>query len=140
MADRLKSMTNDEKERTVESRVQRYFDFFLGIAFFSVCVVIAVMGGRNWQLQVLLCLLGATVGWTAGFLAARHKDKPSKLTVTAAGMVTFGAGYVVAKSEPSLTRAFVAAISTDGELTLLRCCLCGVSLLIGFLYSRISDS
>jgi hypothetical protein len=111
----------------------------LGTAFFLVCVGVSILAGDFVSLDLLLCLLGGTAGWTTGILATPlDEDERTTFTELAKGFLALGSGYAIGKLESPLVDAITVMVKTNGDTLSLRVSLFATCFFVGLLSTLVT--
>ncbi|PSL80355.1 hypothetical protein C7T35_32860 [Variovorax sp. WS11] len=113
--------------------------YAIGGAVFFACIVSALIGGEDRTFQVMLCLLGGSVGWAAGIVATPlSEDEKSKFSGIAKAFVALGSGYVIGKIEGQLVTLVSGLIASNTATLAFRVVLFLTCTTIGFLFTLVT--
>jgi hypothetical protein len=113
--------------------------YMFGLVSLGYCIFVAATKGEASHLQVLVCILGGTIGWILGLYLTPDSESEKKRFSEAIKLIAvLAAGFGLAKAEEFL--AWLRPYFMDGskDLTSLRLLLFFCCLLIGGLFTYIS--
>ncbi|MSP37051.1 MAG: hypothetical protein EXR70_00995 [Deltaproteobacteria bacterium] len=124
--------------RTTADKFKILSSYLIGGAAILFCLYTAVTEGLNPKLQVLICLLGGTVGWCVGlYLTPTSEGEKQQLSEFSKALLTLISGFGLGKIDIVAAKIseWVPAGATESAIRILLF-LC--MLLIGALFTYIS--
>ena len=116
-----------------------WIGYILGAVFFVACLAIAWQAPPAPWLEVLLCLLGGTAGWTVGIVSTPlDHDEKTKFSSLAKGFLALGSGYVIAELDGPIVAATTAMIEANGSAFVVRIALFSTCFLVGLLFTLVT--
>jgi len=113
--------------------------YVLGGLFFTACLLISASALSTPWLNVLICLLGAVSGWTAGIVATPFDDdERTKFLSLVKGFLALGSGYVIAKLEDPVVRAVEGMVQESGAALVMSVSLFCICFLVGLLFTLVT--
>jgi len=123
----------------VANKVGIWIGYALGAIALPGCFAIAVqMGGEKW-LNILICIFGSIVGWSAGMLVSPNPSEKDKFSEFRKAISAFISGFVLAKLDLLLGGAGGNSLS-NSTLLLGRILLFGTTFLLCLQFTYVPRS
>ena len=114
--------------------------YILGATAVIYCLYVAATGTQP-ILQVLLCILGAALGWIAGILITPLNSKERKrFSEYAKAVAAFLSGYVIAKFDVVAQASVIEMAKSNSELFFTRSLVFSICFSVSMLFTFIGRS
>jgi hypothetical protein len=121
------------------NKVGIWVGYALGAIALPGCFVIALqMGGERW-LNILICIFGSIVGWSAGMLVSPNPGEKRQFSEFRKAISAFISGFVLAKLDLLLGATGSNSLS-NGTLLLGRILLFGTTFLLCLQFTYVARS
>lgn len=137
-SDPASSPAKDSMFRNEADKFKILSSYILGGIAIVFCLWTAATAGKNWELQLLLCIFGGAVGWCLGlYLTPASHGEKEQLSEFSKVLLTLASGFGLGKSEEIATKVSEWFPPTEGE-SAIRLLLFLCMLMIGALFTYIS--